>query len=98
MAGGTIHVDEAALTDLREALTTAGEDYKSNLARLTALIQEITSGDIQGDPANDLLAKFNAKEDTFKRLANTIDEAQEYMGIQTQKFSSMIGDLASGMK
>ena len=98
MAGGTIHVDEAALADLRDALTTAGEDYKSDLARLTALIQEITSGDIQGDPANDLLAKYNAKEDTFKRLANTIDEAQEYMGIQTQKFSSMISGLQSGMK
>ena len=98
MAGGTIHVDEAALTDLREALTTAGDDYKRNLARLTALIQEFTSGDIQGDPANDLLAKFNAKEDTFKRLANTIDEAQEYMGIQTQKFGSMISGLQSGMK
>lgn len=98
MASGTIHVDEAALTDLRDALTTAGEDYKSNLARLQALINEITSGDIQGDPANDLLAKFNAKEETFKRLANTIDEAQEYMGIQTQKFGSMISNLSSGMK
>lgn len=95
---GTIHVDEAALTDLRDALATAGEEYKSNLARLTALIQEITSGDIQGDPANDLLAKFNAKEETFKKLAQTIDEAQEYMGIQTQKFGSMISDLSSGMK
>ena len=63
MAGGTIHVDEAALADLRDALATAGEDYKSDLARLTALIQEITSGDIQGDPANDLLAKYNAKEE-----------------------------------
>lgn len=98
MASGTIHVDEAALTDLRDALTTAGEEYKSNLARLTALINEITSGDIQGDPANDLLAKYNAKEDTFKKLANTIDEAQEYMGIQTQKFGSMISDLSSGMR
>lgn len=95
---GTIHVDEAALTDLRDALATAGEEYKSNLARLTALIQEITSGDIQGDPANDLLAKYNAKEETFKKLAQTIDEAQEYMGIQTQKFGSMISDLSSGMK
>ena len=95
---GTIHVDEAALTDLRDALATAGEDYKSNLARLTALIQEITSGDIQGDPANDLLAKYNAKEDTFKKLAQTIDEAQEYMGIQTQKFGSMISNVSSGMK
>ena len=98
MAGGTIHVDEAALADLRDALATAGEDYKSDLARLTALIQEITSGDIQGDPANDLLAKYNAKEDTFKRLADTIDEAQEYMGIQSTKFDSMISNLQSGMK
>lgn len=98
MAGGTIHVDEAALADLRDALSTAGEEYKSDLSRLTALIQEITSGDIQGDPANDLLAKYNAKEETFKKLANTIDEAQEYMGIQTQKFGSMISDLQSGMK
>ncbi len=95
---GTIHVDEAALTDLRDALATAGEEYKNSLARLTALIQEITSGDIQGDPANDLLAKYNAKEETFKKLAATIDEAQEYMGIQTQKFGSMISNLSSGMK
>lgn len=98
MAGGTIHIDEASLTDLRDALGTAGEEYKSSLTRLRALINEITSGDIQGDPANDLLAKFNAKEETFNRLANTIDEAQQYMGMQTQKFSSMISDLQSGMK
>ncbi len=95
---GTIHVDEQALTDLRDALATAGEDYKQNLSRLTALMGEITSGDIQGDPANDLLAKFNAKEETFKRLATTIDEAQEYMGLQTQKFSSLISDLTAGMR
>lgn len=95
---GTIHVDETALTDLRDALATAGEDYKQNLSRLTALMGEITSGDIQGDPANDLLAKFNAKEETFKRLATTIDEAQEYMGLQTQKFGSLISNLSSGMK
>ena len=49
----TIHVDEAALNSLKHALETAGQEYKSSLARLTNLIQEITSGDIQGDPAND---------------------------------------------
>ena len=98
MASGTIHVDEESLKDLRNALETAGEDYKRELSRLKALISEITSGDIQGDPANDLLAKFQAKDETFKRLADTIDEAQEYMGIQTQKFGSMISNLQSGMK
>lgn len=98
MAEGTIHVDEAALNDLRTALENAGEEYKRELARLTNLIGEITSGDIQGDPANDLLAKFNAKQDTFNKLTTTIEEAQEYMGIQGQKFGSMIGNLSSGMK
>ena len=97
MAQGTIHVDEESLNDLKNALQTAGEDYKTNLARLQSLINEITHGDIQGDPANDLLSKFQAKEDTFKKLANTIDEAEEYMGIQTQKFGSLISDLKSGM-
>lgn len=93
-----IHVDEAALNDLKNAMQTAGEGYKQNLAKLTNLIEEITSGDIQGDPAQDLLQKFQAKEDTFKNLANTIDEAEGYMGMQTTKFGNMIGDLKSGMK
>ena len=93
-----IHVDEAALNDLKNAMQTAGEGYKQNLAKLTNLIEEITSGDIQGDPAQDLLQKFQAKEDTFKNLANTIDEAEGYMGMQTTKFGNMIGDLKAGMK
>ena len=93
-----IHVDEAALSDLKNALETAGEDYKRDYARLKNLIQEITSGDIQGDPATDLLNKFQAKEDTFNNLAQTIDDAEEYMGIQKQSFTQMISDLASGMK
>ena len=93
-----IHVDEAALNDLKNAMQTAGEGYKKNLAKLTNLVEEITSGDIQGDPAQDLLQKFQAKEDIFKKLADTIDEAEGYMGMQTTKFTGMIGDLKSGMK
>ncbi len=98
MARASIHVEEAALQELRDSLASAGEDYKASLARLTALIEEITSGDIQGDPATDLLNKYNAKKESLQGLATTIDEAQEYMGIQTTKFGSMIGDLTSGMK
>ena len=111
----SIHVDEAALNALKNALEglqkkqtdltdnekrsvrTYGEDTQS-LARLTSLIEEITSGDIQGDPANDLLQKFQAKQDTFNKLTQTIEEAEGYMGLQTTKFGNMIGDLKSGMK
>lgn len=94
----TIHVDEAALNSLKNALETAGQEYKSSLARLTNLIEEITSGDIQGDPANDLLAKYQAKQDTLNKLTETIEEAEGYMGLQTTKFGTMIGDLKAGMK
>ena len=94
----SIHVDEAALNALKNALETAGQEYKQSLARLTSLIEEITSGDIQGDPANDLLNKYQAKQDTFNKLTQTIEEAEGYMGLQTTKFGNMIGDLKSGMK
>lgn len=93
-----IHVDEAALNSLKDALATAGERYKSNLARLTNLIEEITRGDIKGDPANDLLAKFQAKQETLNKITQTIEEAEEYTGMQTTKFGSLISDLQSGMK
>ena len=93
-----IHVEESALKDLKNALEEAGARYKQNLARLTNLIEEITSGDIKGDPANDLLAKFQAKQDIFNKLTQTIEEAEGYMGIQTTKFGTMIGDLKAGMK
>lgn len=92
-----IHVEESALNDLRNALETAGEDYKNKLVRLQNLINEITSGDIQGDPANDLLTKFQAKEDVFKGLAQTIDDAEEYMGMQKTNFNNLIEGLSSSM-
>ena len=92
-----IHVEESALNDLRNALETAGEDYKNKLARLQNFINEITSGDIQGDPANDLLTKFQAKEDVFKGLAQTIDDAEEYMGMQKTNFNNLIEGLSSSM-
>lgn len=94
----TIHVEDEALNALREALETAGQEYKSSLARLTNLIEEITSGDIQGDPATDLLNKYQAKQDTLNNITKTIEEAEGYMGLQTTKFGSLIDDLKSGMQ
>ncbi len=93
-----IHVDEDALRTLKGALQESGERYKTNLVRLNNLIEEITSGDIQGDPATDLLEKYQAKADTFRKLADTIDEAEGYMGMQTNKFTNMIGDLKADFK
>ena len=98
MAQTEIHVEEASLKDLKTALSTAGESYQLNLARLTNLMNEITNGDIKGDPADELLKKYQAKEDTLKKISATIEEAAEYLGLQTTKFTDMIGELMSGMK
>ncbi len=88
-----IHVEEEGLVELRNALETAGEEYKENLARLTNLIEEITRGDIQGDVADDLLEKFRAKEDDFKSLQRVIDEVEEKVGAKGKDFTTMIEDL-----
>ena len=92
-----MHVDKKALIDLRNALETAGTEYKNNYARLQNLISEITSGDIQGDPANDLLAKFQAKEETFKALQQAIDDAFMYADAQNNEFDNVIDELSSTM-
>ena len=92
-----IHVEEGSLNDLKNAIATAGESYKSNLVKLTNLMNEITSGDIQGDLAVDLLNKFQDKEAIFNGLANTIDEAADYMGMQTTKFGSLLSETKAGM-
>ena len=88
-----IHVEEYGLNELKNALATAGEGYKEEFARLTALIDEITRGDIQGDPADDLLEKFKAKETDFKTIAEAIDKAEEYAGVKGKDFVSMINEL-----
>ena len=92
-----IHVEEGSLNDLKNAIATAGESYKSNLVKLTNLMSEITSGDIQGDLAVDLLNKFQDKEAICNGLANTIDEAADYMGMQTTKFGSLLSETKAGM-
>ena len=98
MSDQVIHVDEAALSSLKNAVETAGKDYKEKLARLSNLIDEITAGDIEGDPAQQLRDKFIQKEQTFRNITATLEDAEEYMGIQSNKFDTLISDLKSGMR
>ncbi len=98
MAGGRIHVDEASLARLREALSTSGEEYKTQLVKLENLINTIVKGDIQGDPAQDLLQKFMAKKDIFEAIARIIDDAESYVGVKKTSFTDLISNLAQEMK
>ncbi|MBQ9018752.1 MAG: hypothetical protein IJ097_00375 [Bacilli bacterium] len=87
-----------SLNSVTQALETAGKDYREKLARVTALIEEITRGDIQGDPATDLLAKFNAKQDIFKGLAQTLERAEEEMRRQEGRFNEAMDTIMEEMR
>lgn len=96
--GEITKVDDESLDRLKNALATAGESYKSNLTKLQSVIEEITAGDIKGDPATELLNKFNSKREVFKAIEATINEAEDYTGVKKSKFTSLIGDISAGMR
>ena len=88
--GTRIHVEQSELERLRDALETAGANYKLNLAKLKNLIDEITAGDIQGDVATDLRNKFIAKQDDFNSLTKSLEEAEHYTGAKGTSFVNMV--------
>lgn len=93
-----IHVEEDALIQLKSAFLNAGQEYKQNLAKLENLINQIVSGDFQGDAANQFVDKYREKEETFKKILETLEAAEDKMGLQTTKFGTMMGELRSGMR
>lgn len=98
MTSRVFDVSSADLSTLEKAIGTAGQNYKDCYARLTNLIDEITRGDIKGDPANDLLSKYRAKEETLTKIKETIDEAESYMYQQNVSFKQLIDNLKAGMR
>ncbi|MBE6158028.1 MAG: hypothetical protein E7160_04465 [Firmicutes bacterium] len=96
--GEIIKVDSASLEEFKASFAQAGEEYKANLARLTNFITEITRGDIQGDPANDILNKFEEKRATFNNIASLIDDGEDYLGIKGKKFETTLSEIQSSVK
>ena len=95
---GRVHVEEAALVDLKTNFGTAGEGYKANYTKLTNLISEITSGHIQGDPANELLQKYEEKKEAFEKIYEMINSTQEYVSGRTEQFVSDVDSLMKNMR
>ena len=95
---GRVHVEESALTNLKNAFNTAGESYKANFDKLTNLISEITSGHIQGDPADKLLQKYEEKKEAFQKVYEMINSTQEYTNARTEQFINDIDSLMGNMK
>lgn len=96
--GDMIKVDSAALERFRKVLAEAGEQYKQELKKLENLVNEIVSGTITGDTAEDLRDKYIEKKRVFAALANVIDDAESYAGMQGKRFESTVSDIMSRQK
>ena len=96
MSNSTIVVSDSALSKLKEAIATAGKDYKENYARLRALMEEITNGDIQGDLATELMQKFEARREDFEKIQKMIDDAENYAGMKGSDFRTTVSNIQSG--
>ena len=95
---GRIHVEENALIELKNAFSTMGDNYKENYDKLTKLIEDITSGHIQGDPADELLKKYNDKKDSFNKILELINETQGYLSGRTDQFIDEVSSLMRQMQ
>ena len=95
---GRIHVEENALIELKNAFSTMGDNYKENYGKLTKLIEEITSGHIQGDPADELLKKYNDKKESFNKILELIEGTQVYLSGRTDQFIEDVTTLMTNMQ
>ena len=89
----TVHVDDEALGVLKSSLLTSGEDYKSDYKALTNIVEAIKNGSIEGQAADKLLQLYEDKKEIFQGVADTIDEAESYMGVKTNTFDNMVDEL-----
>lgn len=93
-----VNVDEEAIESLRDALQTAGEEYKYNLNRLITLINDITNEEIKGTPATNLLKYFKSKEENFKKIEETINRAEENINRQRKEYNNMVMEMEEEME
>ena len=94
----TVHIDEVALTTLRNSLSTAGEEYLASYQKFSNLMDNIKKGTITGQPADRIYELYEAKRSTFDGVARTIEEAKNYMGMKNTQFGDMVHDLHNTFK
>lgn len=93
-----IHVEEDALNELKKGIATSGEQYERNLEKLDSIVEEIISGDIQGEVADTFKAKYDSKKDDFNKLKNALEEAKQVLGLRTEDFVNMMDEVNNTME
>lgn len=95
---GVIQADSQSLRELTEAFATAGKDYQKKLEELGQLIEDITNGDIQGDPATQLKSKYEEKVASFNELRDALKKAEDHMNDEEAEFRDVMRKLEQDIK
>ena len=64
----TIEITKEDIEKLKNQLETAGEEFKTNYNKLTALIEQIRRGDFTGEAADLFLQKYEEKKDFLSAM------------------------------
>ena len=90
--------DTESMTNVSNSLKEATEDAVKYFRMLRNFMDEVTKGGIEGEIAIEIYEKFEQKEDVMRDLETYLIEAADYMGIQTDRFKSVVADISSGLR
>ena len=93
-----VKVDPASLKRLENVISDNGTSYVENISKMKGVVDQILSGDFKGDAADNFKTLYEQKETFFRQIAETIDEAAEYLGLQNKEFGTMMDELIASMK
>lgn len=93
-----LNINEDAFRQLQNNIETAADEYQTNYRRLANLMSEITRGDIQGEPADDLLKKFEEKKGDFEAISNEIDTILDYIKNKYDEFEITKSEVSGGFR
>ena len=95
---GTKIVDSSAMDSLTTSLEDSVIDYLTNYNKLKSVVEDVRLNAIKGQVADALVSKFEEKEEIFKAIEKTINEAADAMSRESLTFKSRLNNLMSGMR
>ena len=89
----TIEITKEDIEKLKNQLETAGEEFKTNYNKLTALIEQIRRGDFTGEAADLFLQKYEEKKDFFDGINKILEDAEKYTNDVLNKYETLNAQL-----
>ncbi len=86
------------MMELRMKYIDNADSYRSNLKKLEQIMDVLTNSDIGGQPAKDLLTKYEDKKPQFDAITQALNTCDERMGKKIDGFKNLISEISGSMK